>query len=332
MLRNRLPVVLGALTLFASSSGFAGDTPDKVAPQREFEFTYSVTLPHLEGNAPTEVWLPLPLESEQQSITGLTITTDADHQIVRDKTYGNRLLEVSGDAAGLSEQTIRLQFTVQRHKVSGAYKDGTSKVPRVFTQANSLVPTDGPIAQRAREVSPDSRDTRLVARALYDDVVSKLTYDKSGDGWGRGDAIYACSVQKGNCTDFHSLFIGMCRSKGIPARFTIGFPLPMDKDSGSIGGYHCWAEFYVDGEGWIPVDASEASKHPEWRNFYFGNLDANRVEFTRGRDIVLPGVEGLAARNYFIYPVLVVDGKEHDGLERSFQFADVHKASNAATR
>ena len=25
-------------------------------------------------------------------------------------------------------------------------------------------------------------------------------------------------------------------------------------------GYHCWAEFYVKGKGWIPVDASDASK------------------------------------------------------------------------
>jgi hypothetical protein len=71
------------------------------------------------------------------------------------------------------------------------------------------------------------------------------------------------------------------------------------------------------------VDASEASKHPEWAEFYFGNLDANRVEFTRGRDVMLPSDADLAPRNYFIYPVLVVDGKERDGLKREFRFSNV---------
>jgi transglutaminase-like putative cysteine protease len=44
-----------------------------------------------------------------------------------------------------------------------------------------------------------------------------MRYDKTGTGWGRGDVLYACDAKKGNCTDFHSLFIAMARSQGIPA-------------------------------------------------------------------------------------------------------------------
>jgi hypothetical protein len=39
--------------------------------------------------------------------------------------------------------------------------------------------------------------------------------------------------------------------------------------SGKIPGYHCWAEFYSGGE-WVPVDASEAWKHPERHQYYLG--------------------------------------------------------------
>ena len=332
MSRDRIAVVVGAFALFLATPVLGVNTPGKVAPQREFAFTYSVTLPKLEGDGLSVVWLPLPLESQQQSIVDLIIGTEADHEIVKDKTYGNRLLKVSGSAKDLSGTSIDMQFTVKRQRITGPYKDGTDKVATVFTKPNALVPTDGLIAQRANEVAPGSGDAMVVARALYNDVVNSLSYDKSGDGWGRGDAIYACSVKKGNCTDFHSLFIGMCRSKGIPARFTIGFPLPNNQEAGSIGGYHCWAEFFVEGKGWIPVDASEANKHPEWTEFYFGNLDANRVEFTRGRDLVLPGAKGVAARNYFIYPLLVVDGVERDGLKNEFSFVDVNKDKKAANR
>src|SRR5258708_33998970 len=79
----------------------------------------------------------------------------------------------------------------------------------------------------------------------------------------------------------------MARAKGIPARFVIGFPLTA-KD-GDVKGYHCWAEFYVKGRGWIPVDASDASKSsdPAVREALFGNLDPDRVQFTVGRDLVL---------------------------------------------
>jgi hypothetical protein len=68
--------------------------------------------------------------------------------------------------------------------------------------------------------------------------------------------IYACEVGRGNCTDFHSLFIGLARAAGIPARFVMGFPLPVGQSEGGITGYHCWAEFYDEGLGWVPLDAS----------------------------------------------------------------------------
>ena len=107
------------------------------------------------------------------------------------------------------------------------------------------------------------------ARAIYDYVFTTMRYDKTGTGWGHGDVLYACDAKKGNCTDFHSLFIAMARSQGIPARFEIGFPLPPDQHSAEIAGYHCWSDFYIDGNGWIPVDISEAWKHPEKRDYSF---------------------------------------------------------------
>ena len=62
------------------------------------------------------------------------------------------------------------------------------------------------------------------ARAIYDYVFTTMRYDKTGTGWGRGDVLYACDAKKGNCTDFHSLFIAMARSQGIPARLKSDFP------------------------------------------------------------------------------------------------------------
>jgi len=43
----------------------------------------------------------------------------------------------------------------------------------------------------------------------------------------------------------------------------MGFPIPEDRANGEIGEYHCWVEFYLPGDGWVAIDASEASKAPE---------------------------------------------------------------------
>jgi transglutaminase-like putative cysteine protease len=105
------------------------------------------------------------------------------------------------------------------------------------------------------------------------------------------------------------MFMSLARAKGIPARFVIGFPLTA-KD-GMVKGYHCWAEFYVKGRGWIPVDASDASKSqdPVVRQYLFGNLDPERVQFTVGRDLKLKPATA-EPLNFFIYPHAEAGGAE----------------------
>jgi transglutaminase-like putative cysteine protease len=182
----------------------------------------------------------------------------------------------------------------------------------------------------AAKVTEGQNSTLEKARAIYDYVFANMKYDKSGTGWGRGDVLYACDAKKGNCTDFHSLFIAMARSQGIPAKFEIGFPLPADKNSGDISGYHCWAEFFDPEHGWIPVDISEAWKHPEKKDYFFGAHDDNRMQFTTGRDLELNPHQEAKPLNYFVYPYIEVAGKEYSNVSTAFSFADVGGASTAA--
>ncbi|MCK4413077.1 MAG: transglutaminase domain-containing protein [Candidatus Eisenbacteria sp.] len=68
------------------------------------------------------------------------------------------------------------------------------------------------------------------------------------------------------------MFIAEARSLGIPARFIIGFSLPEGTPEGAVAGYHCWAEFHDEAAGWLPIDASEAHKHPEKAEQLFAGL------------------------------------------------------------
>ncbi len=193
-----------------------------------------------------------------------------------------------------------------------------------YLKPDRLVPIDDQIRAWASEVAAKAgAQTDLEkARAIYNHVVSTVKYDKTGKGWGRGDIYYACEARRGNCTDFNAIVIGYARALGIPARFAIGFPLPADRGEGKIAGYHCWAELYVTGIGWIPVDASEAAKNPAKREYFFGALDENRIEFSKGRDVILSPRQAGDPLNYFIYPYVEVNGQPFSGAAQEVTYRD----------
>ncbi len=162
------------------------------------------------------------------------------------------------------------------------------------------------------------------ARVIYDVIDDDLKYGKDKPGWGNGDSVWACDSKTGNCTDFHSLFLSLARSRGIPAKFEIGFPLPDKRGAGDVPGYHCWAKFRPEGKGWVPVDISEANKHPEMRDYYFGNLTEDRVAFSTGRDLTLAPKQDGGPVNFLVYPYVEVDGKvwPQEKIEKKFSYQD----------
>jgi transglutaminase-like putative cysteine protease len=308
------------------------------APVRTFEFTYLARIPALpQGSKTLTLWIPLPQSDPYQAISGLKIESPFPYTTHRDPEYGNEYLYVQAPAGRVnSVQEVRLSFQVTRreHHVdfdahpSSALSAGAAPPDlQRFLQPDRRVPLQGVIAELSAQETRGIQDPLERARAIYDYVVATMRYDKSGTGWGNGDAIWACTSKRGNCTDFHSLLIGMMRAAGIPARFEIGFPLPVDKHDGSIPGYHCWAQFYVERYGWIPVDASEAWKHPEKRNYFFGAHDDNRLQFTVGRDIRLDPPQRGDPLNYFIYPYAELDGKPL-AVESNFSFQDRMSSSD----
>jgi transglutaminase-like putative cysteine protease len=325
------PVIILGLTLPGSPR--VGDpAPQEAKAERSFAFTYRMVARDIpRGARHLTLWIPLPRETPAQRVEDLEIRCDLPHRIVKDPVYGNYLLFAQAEEELPEEVTVDVSFVVHRkgYQVLQGMRIGDVEIHPAdlerFLQPDRLVPIDGPIAERARRAVAGKTTTLEKARAIYEDVLRTMKYDKSGSGWGRGDALYACDVGRGNCTDFHSLFIGMCRASGIPARFVIGFPVPSDTSAGTITGYHCWAEFYDEELGWVPVDASEAWKHPEKRDFLFGGLDPNRVEFTMGRDIPLVPEDEAPAEpvNYLIYPLVYVDGQPYQGVVKEFRFRDV---------
>ena len=330
VLRPAPPLMLAAALLFVSFPR-AGAAAPRV---RSFEFEYTATVREIPAGArKVELWIPVPHDTPFQKITGLKIDAPAGYR-VRTAQYGNRVLHLSLDDPRQRSLTVKLRFNAVRTEHvqarlrdarAGADAEGRDPDMARWLQPDRLVPTDGKISEWAREVvdAAGAKTDLEKARAIYNHVISTVKYDKTGQGWGRGDIYYACDARRGNCTDFHAIFIGYARAVGIPARFTIGFPLPADRGAGQVSGYHCWAEFYLKGVGWVPVDASEAAKNPAKREYFFGAHDEDRVEFSVGRDLLLAPRQAGEPLNFFIYPYAEADGKPIDTVERSFAYRDL---------
>ena len=311
-----------------------------VAPAQEirhFAFQYGFTVKDVPAGARVRVWIPEAHSDEFQEVKAL-VNGDLGLKKTHESRFGNEMYYADTSKAQPGDLHFRVVYDVVRHErlTLGVERPRLAEVQlkdrerKEDLQPDKLVPVTGLPAELAVKVTEGKTAPLEKARAIYDYVFTTMRYDKTGTGWGHGDVLYACDAKKGNCTDFHSLFIAMARSQDIPARFEIGFPLPPDKHSAEIAGYHCWADFFEPKHGWIPVDISEAWKHQEKRDYFFGAHDVNRVQFTMGRDLRLTPPQDGPPLNYFVYPYVEINGKEYPDVSLAFSFADVETGTAAA--
>ena len=327
--------ILALTLLFTCFSAAFGETPTEVKSQsrkasRSFTFHYGMSVTGLSTGDEVRFWLPIPPSDRHQSVELLSQDLPGEGSEGTEPKYANRMVYRSLSVADQDTIAGSMTYRVRRNEVRPQAAEGRREAlsehdEKIFLGSNAKVPVKNiPIQWKF------TADKFTLAKQIYERVDQHVRYDKSQPGYGNGDVLWVCDSRFGNCTDFHSLFIAMARASNIPARFEIGFPLPADKDAGEIGGYHCWASFYDSDRGWFSVDISEADKHPELKEYYFGHLSADRLRLTIGRDINLVPQQQAPPLNYFVYPHVEVNGKVVDRkrLELKFTFEDVPSDSN----
>lgn len=263
-----------------------------------------------EGARRAQLWIALPQSLPEQAVRDLRVDCRAAWDIVTDPDFHNRLVRVRLDDPPRAF-AISLSARIERRPVDGPVRARLSD-RALYLREEALVG----LGPRIRAIADSIGDGD---RARYDYVLDRMDYDKSVPGWGFGDSERACDVGKGNCTDFHSLFMSLSRVKGVPAVFEMGYATRPSGESNRDGGYHCWAWFYRDG-AWTPVDISEADQHPDKADFFFGRLDADRITFSRGRDVVLPGMEGAPLNYVPAGGYLEVDGRPAGEITRTLSY------------
>jgi len=215
------------------------DNPGIVKGTDQFEFVYRVKLPEIKGDA--RVWLPLAKTDAFQTVTEEKLNIPMKWEKVQDRDYGNDICVLYPQPAD-SGKTIEVRYRVVR-KEKAAYSANSAEAAR-FLRPEKLVPLNETFKTLAEKAAAGKTDDFERAKAIYGHVIGRMRYDKSGTGWGRGDALYACDARTGIAPIFTptSLLSRAASAYPLGSRLVPPFQLTKTKarSTAIIAGLNSW--------------------------------------------------------------------------------------------
>jgi transglutaminase-like putative cysteine protease len=290
----------------------------------------------LSGHEPggeARLWIPYPLSDADQLVTDISVTGDyAEAAVYSDRRYSTPMLYARWPE-GAKSRKLTFSFKVLRNEVvrrdfparEGSWNRADFAV---WLKPSSRGPIAGPVGELARRITAGKKGVRERAKAIYDWVCENMYRDPDTRGCGAGEVCELLKNPGGKCTDIHSVFVALCRAAGVPAREIFGLRLGNEERVDVSKWQHCWAEFYLPGYGWVPVDPADVRKmmlkhklkleDPEterYRKYFWGAWDPRRVKLAVGRDLILNPPQSGPPLNTFGYPYAEIGGRPLDWLD-----------------
>ena len=338
-LKNTAAAALaGALpSLNFAQAPAAMPTRGNFAPQsgawRTFEVTTRVDVVKPQGA--TQLWLPIPsVNSDYQRSLDNSFSSNGNTRLTQVGRDGAKMLYVefaAGEPAPFVELTSRVQ--TQGRAVDWSQKTARADdadTLRYFTRPTTLIPTDGIVRKTALAAIGDAKTDVDKTRKIYDWIVANTHREPKVRGCGVGDikTMLETGDLGGKCADLNALFVGLCRSVGVPARDVYGIRLvassfgykELSGNPASLkGAQHCRSEAYLKGYGWVAMDPADVAKvmrleTTDWiknvtnpvvapvNKALFGGWEGNWMAYNTAHDIALPKSKG-EVLGFFMYPI-----------------------------
>lgn len=351
--------LIGALPLSSttatSSTTGALFEPTTANGWQNFELTTSLTIDA--ASEPLQVWLPLPSHTDALWTKPLANQWSSNAHRVEIKTDAHsntQMLHAQWDGSQGDTATLELTSgaSIRDRAVDWQQPLGATPLSAAdhqrYTSATEHLPIDGIVATTAHDITDGKLSERAKARAIYDWIVHNTLRDPKTHACGTGNikAMLETGNLKGKCADLNTLFVGLARAAGIPARDVYGIRIGDSRfgyrslgKSGDVSkAQHCRAEVYLEGHGWVAADPADVrkvmleeekpntlpldnAKVQAVYNKLFGAWENNWLAFNTAHDVQLPGSTGKAVP-FFMYPHGErADGSRIDGTHPdSFSF------------
>jgi transglutaminase-like putative cysteine protease len=279
-----------------------------------------------------KMWVPLPILTAAQTEVKVISISPAKYVKTSpsiDQEIGLVYLEIPLEElkgnlrakVDFSFKHAEQRFRVDPAKV-GEY-DKQSDLYQKYTVSYGNTQITPAMRRLARKIAGGEKNPYLAARKIYYYVVENIQYSFMPHDalWPRGEpeSVFVEKHGWGDCGAQSLYFTALCRALGIPARTTGGFQLLRDEF-----GSHFWAEFYLPGYGWVPVDTSVAQlplylpeltkqQKKDYIDFFFASQDNRRCVIQRDIDVpLIPPAEHLV----FLYMAIQFPTALCDTMEK----------------
>lgn len=291
------------------------------------------------------LWIPYPVSDRDQVVSDIQLSGNyASAAVYTETENGSPILFARWDKEAQSRK-LNLTFRVERKEVSHKKYPAkeTCRNPadhQAYLRATRLGPIDGKVKKLAGEITKGKRTVQTKAKAIYDWTCRNMYRDPETRGCGTGDVLSLLEKPGGKCTDTSSVFVALARAAGVPAREIFGLRLSKKPEEDITQYQHCWAEFYLPGYGWVPVDPADVRKamlaeklkmeHPKaqiYKDYFWGSIDQYRLKLSVGRDLMLNPPQSGQVLNTFGYPFAQIGTDTVDWLDPSaFRYQFTWKA------
>ena len=282
-----------------------------------------------------KIWMPLPVETDSQTnitVEGLTcpeyiangpVTTGGIGYVYYEIPAG----EIEGDLvikADIGFTAYEQVFDVDPERVLPYDKSVPEYV--LYTRSERNIEITDEIRNKAKEIAGDETNPCLQAQKIYNYIITTYAYSHVPHVHldvvvpKTAESTHMFKTGHGDCGTQSMLFSALCRSLGIPARASGGYQMLLAEKPGT----HFWAEYYIEGYGWIPCDTTVAEA-ADWvytsdedreifKKYYSSSLDPARYVIQKNVDVEMkPDIPGddVAFRLVRQTPAIITDSPEY---------------------
>ncbi|MBP5602574.1 MAG: IPT/TIG domain-containing protein [Treponema sp.] len=174
----------------------------------------------------------------------------------------------------------------------GNYKNMNSVLYDKYTKPDSIILSDNSsIVELAAEIVGKETNPHKKAKLIYSYMLEKyavISRLRNNDS----NPLDMLLFSSGDAYEYAVIFASLSRAAGIPTLIDSGILIGQDLSTQA----HWWNEIYLTGFGWFPVDAALGAglEYKKWADtfepseYYFGNLDAHHITFSRGYSELKP--------------------------------------------
>lgn len=268
-----------------------------ITNKKKFVIASEVDVSNIKAMEKNNLFLKVPLPIESYSQKDLKILSISPTPFV--KNYQGSTIHQYENTNSSTKIHIRQEYSINTYEVNTKINPinirvrsrNNREIYETYTNSTEFIPSNNPtIIKTAKEIVKNEVNPYNKAKRIYNYLLNNIEIIPASELNSGFSPIDALTEKKADTYDISILFACLLRAVGIPAQPLAGIVV----DASQTGFLHWWNEFYIEGFGWVPADLGMAKAIPfdmgipRKETWYFGNLDAFRVAFSRGQSIQTP--------------------------------------------